>query len=202
MMKSACDQDCGKITPTPLLGDWRGLMVKKGPVGMFDMGEIDMKFGDSNLTITYPNKTQDIYDVSTTGFGKITLKKGDETYQVVYNTLANLKHTIAMGLSSYGKTAPESFKQGMISTKAESLVMWKCSSYGNKTCNFNDEMAALRRQLTAVGKPAFGNDDCNKYADCHKCITATEGNIKCGWCLGDTLDYKGIGKTSYKCGGF
>jgi len=76
-MKSACDQDCGKIVPTQLLGTWRGLMVKKGPVGMFDMGEIDMKFGDSNLTVTYPNKTQDIYDVSTTGFGKITLKKGD-----------------------------------------------------------------------------------------------------------------------------
>jgi len=107
-----------------------------------------------------------------------------------------------MGLSTFGHTAPESFKQGMISVKAESVVMWKCSSYGNKTCNFNDDSESLRRQLTAVGAPAFGNDDCNKYADCHKCITATEGNVKCGWCLGDTLNYKGIGKTSYKCGGF
>jgi len=33
------------------------------------MGEIDMIFGDKNLTIIYPNKTQDVYDVSTTGLG-------------------------------------------------------------------------------------------------------------------------------------
>jgi len=33
------------------------------------MGEIDMIFGAKNLTIVYPNKTQDVYDVSTTGGG-------------------------------------------------------------------------------------------------------------------------------------
>jgi hypothetical protein len=33
------------------------------------MGEIDMIFGEKNLTIVYPNKTQDVYDVSTAGLG-------------------------------------------------------------------------------------------------------------------------------------
>jgi len=45
-------------------------------------------------------------------------------------------------------------------------------------------------------------DACNKYPDCHTCITADEQGIKCGWCMGAFLDYKEQGLTKYKCGGF
>jgi len=107
-------------------------MVKKGPTGMFDMGEIDMKFGQNNLTVTYPNRTRDIYDVWTSGPSKFHLSKDGKNYTVTYQTLKSLKHTTAMGLSTYGEEAPNSFKEGMDSNRAESLVMWKCNSWATK----------------------------------------------------------------------
>lgn len=107
-------------------------MVKKGLTGVFDMGEIDMKFGMNNLTVTYPNRTRDIYDVWTSGPSKFHLSKDGKNYTVVYQTLKSLKHTTAMGLSTMGATAPPSFKDGMDSNNAESLVMWKCNSWATK----------------------------------------------------------------------
>jgi len=205
--KNTCDQSCGHITPANLLGTWRGLNVKNGMPGIFDMGEFDMVFGNNNLTVIYPNRTQVIYDVYTTNPGKFIISKDGKNVTVVYSTLKNLKHTIALGLSTYGTVdSPESFRQGMNSDKADNAVMWKCNAWGGDKCKFDvlnmDTELVGKRNLKAVGKAQFGNDDCNKFADCHACITAEEGGIKCGWCLGDTLDYKGIGKTSYKCGGF
>lgn len=181
-------------------------MVKKGLVGVFDMGEFDLIFGDKNLTVVYPNRTQVIYDVHTTTPGQFVITGTDgKNITVTYSTLKNLKHTIALGLSTFGtEEGPESFKQGMNSDKAESLVMWKCNAWGGDKCKFDHVFAdpSEKRQLKDIGPLAFGNDDCNKFADCHACITANEGDIKCGWCLGATLDYKGVGVTSYKCGGF
>jgi hypothetical protein len=129
MANATCSQECGHVTPTQLIGDWRGLMVKKGATGMFDMGEYDMKWGENNLTVTYPNKTNAIYDVFSLGPGKVRLSKDGQNYTITYQTLANLKHTIAMGISTFGKTAPESFKAGMSSSKALNVVMWKCTSW-------------------------------------------------------------------------
>lgn len=63
---NTCGQSCGHITPANLLGTWRGLNVKKGMTGIFDMGEFDLIFGNNNLTVVYPNRTQIIYDVWTT----------------------------------------------------------------------------------------------------------------------------------------
>lgn len=34
--------------------------------GNFMLGEFDMIFGDANLTVMFPNKTQKIFDVATT----------------------------------------------------------------------------------------------------------------------------------------
>lgn len=47
------------------------------------MGEIDLVFGDKNLTVKYPNRTQDVYDVATTGGSSLILQKGNETIKVV-----------------------------------------------------------------------------------------------------------------------
>jgi len=100
-----------------------------------------MIFGDKNLTIIYPNKTQDVYDVSTTGGVEMTLTKDDLKVNVAVNELANLKHTIAMGLSTFGpnQDAPSSFREGIITDRALSMTMWKCTSYGagDSKCNFN-----------------------------------------------------------------
>jgi hypothetical protein len=117
--------------------------------------------------------------------------------------LSNLKHTISIGISTYGADAPNSFKEGMNSMRALNLVMWKCVSWGSGQCKFDH--LALEAESNSKRKLAanLGADDgCNVYADCHQCITASVGGIKCGWCLGGTLDYKGIGPTSFKCGGF
>lgn len=73
MGKDGCSSQCGHVTPTQLLGNWRGLMVKNKMTGMFDMGEYDMKFGESNLTVTFPNRTNLIFDVYSTGPGKLRL---------------------------------------------------------------------------------------------------------------------------------
>ena len=55
---ASCGMNCGHFTPINLLGYWRGLMVKNHANGNFEMGEYDMHFGNTNLTLTYPNKTQ------------------------------------------------------------------------------------------------------------------------------------------------
>lgn len=177
-------------------------MAKEGEPNMFDMGEIDLIFGDQNLTVKYPNRTQDVYDVSTTGGNALVLQKGNDTIKVVHNVLAYLKHTTAMGLSTYGpgKEAPDSFKTGMSSDKALSLAMWKCNSWaGQGKCDFSNVTLAEPEPIVPVGRDS---DKCNEYGDCHSCIAASEGDVNCGWCLGGTLSYEGVGKTPYKCGGF
>ena len=68
-------------------------MAKEGEVNHFDMGEIDLIFGDKNLTVKYPNRTQNVYDVATTGGSSLILQKGNATIKVVHNVLAYLKHT-------------------------------------------------------------------------------------------------------------
>jgi len=179
-------------------------MAKEGEVNMFDMGEIDLIFGDKNLTVKYPNRTQDIYDVATTGGDNLILQKGNDTIRVVHNILAYLKHTTAAGLSTFGpnKTAPDSFKSGMSSDKALSLTMWKCNSWaGNGTCDFSNTTSEVALAVPEL-KHVDAGDKCNEYGDCHSCIAANSGNVDCGWCLGGSLSYEGIGKTPYKCGGF
>lgn len=114
-IKEACTAACGHITPQELLGTWRGLMAKEGEAQNFDMGEFDLVFGDKNLTVKYPNRTQDVFDVATTGGSTLILQKAGHEIKVVHNVLAYLKHTQAAGLSTYGwdKDAPDSFRQGM-----------------------------------------------------------------------------------------
>jgi len=50
-------------------------MAKKGAPPHFDMGEIDLVFGDKNLTVIYPNRTQNIYDVATTEVAFLFFKR-------------------------------------------------------------------------------------------------------------------------------
>jgi len=182
-------------------------MAKEGEPKMFDMGEIDLVFGDKNLTVKYPNRTQDIYDVATTGGDSLVLQKGNETIKVVHNILAYLKHTTAAGLSTFGpgKDAPDSFKAGMSSDDALSLTMWRCNSWaGAGKCDFSNTTAAAEA-AAAAAVPAVAvdaSDKCNEYGDCHSCIGAKTADVTCGWCLGGTLSYAGVGKTPYKCGGF
>ena len=67
--------------------------MKQGQPNNFDMGEMDMVFDDKNLTIIYPNGTQDVYDVATTGGASLILQKGETVIKAVNNELAMLKHT-------------------------------------------------------------------------------------------------------------
>jgi len=208
-IKEACNAECGHITPQELLGVWRGLMAKEGKPENFDMGEFDLIFGDKNLTVKYPNRTQEIYDVATTGGSTLILQKGNHTINIVHNVLAYLKHTQAMGLSTFGedKPAPDSFRRGMESDKAVDFIMWKCNSWGGDgTCHFRNktnEVEALPEPAQEVVAVTSGNatDECNSFGDCHTCIGQHEG-VRCGWCLGGTLSYRGVGKTVFKCGGF
>lgn len=112
MIEAACNASCGKITPVNMLGNWRGLMVKKLTKGEFDMGEFDMKFGDSNMTLTWPNKTQQVFDVASTGFAmRLTEVTTGLVYQAISNQIATLKYTTANGFATMGagKKAPDSF---------------------------------------------------------------------------------------------
>lgn len=58
-------------------------MVKEGGLSDFDMGEFDLVFGEKNLTVNYPNRTQSIYDVSSFEGNKLILEKGDQKITVV-----------------------------------------------------------------------------------------------------------------------
>jgi hypothetical protein len=88
--------------------------------------------------------------------------------------------------------------------------MWKCNTWGGSdTCKFSnktkEEIASTDLpQPTEVAVVTEGdgpNDECNSFGDCHTCIGEHEG-VRCGWCLGGTLSYRGVGKTVFKCGGF
>jgi hypothetical protein len=118
-------------------------MAKEGKPENFDMGEFDLIFGDKNLTVKYPNRTQEIYDVATTGGSTLILQKGNHTINIVHNVLAYLKHTQAMGLSTFGedKPAPDSFRR-----------VWKpikplTSSCGNATHGEEMEPAISETRL-------------------------------------------------------
>lgn len=187
-------------------------MAKEGEAKNFDMGEFDLVFGDKNLTVKYPNRTQDVFDVATTGGSTLILQKGGHEIKVVHNVLAYLKHTQAAGLSTFGwdKDAPDSFRQGMETNKAADFVMWKCNTWGGSdTCKFSnktkEEIASTDLpQPTEVAVVTEGDgpdDECNSFGDCHTCIGEHQG-VRCGWCLGGTLSYRGVGKTVFKCGGF
>jgi len=135
----------------------------------------------------------------------MTLTKDDVKVNVAVNELANLKHTIAMGLSTFGpgQDAPASFREGFITEKALSMTMWKCTSYGSdkSKCSFNSTQAEALTQLATQAPEDI--DGCNKYPTCHTCINATTPDgLQCGWCLGGTLNYKDHGNTTFKCGGF
>ena len=200
MIDKACNASCGKITPVNLLGPWRGLMVKEKMKGQFVMGEFDMLFGDSNMTFTWPNKTQQVFDVATSGFAmRLTDAATGDVYQVINNEIAYLKYTQAMGFATKGagKPAPDSFGGAMKDTESTAFVMWKCNGHKDK-CDFspmNEAVEELRDEPNDL-------DACNKYPTCHECITASTGNIKCGWCQGGTLNYKEGGQTKFKCGGY
>lgn len=80
--------------------------------------------------------------------------------------------------------------------------MWKCNTWGGKgTCDFSNTTVSTPVAVPEV-KASAENDHCNEYGDCHTCISASVGGVSCGWCLGGTLSYQGVGKTPYKCGGF
>jgi hypothetical protein len=101
--------------------------------------------------------------------------------------------------------AVDSFKQAMIDTESTAFVMWKCNGKDKTKCDFNPGMDAeyLGDQLMKKYKLKDDIiDSCNKYPDCHSCITASEQDNKCGWCMGAYLDYKDKGLTKFKCGGY
>lgn len=103
MLDKACNAACGKITPINLIGNWRGLMVKEKMNGQFVMGEFDMKFGNDNMTLTWPNKTQQLFDVATTGFAlRFTDVTTGKVYKAINNEIASLKYTQAMGFATKG----------------------------------------------------------------------------------------------------
>jgi len=188
MIGKACDASCGKITPSNLLGPWRGLMVKEKTKGQFDMGEFDMLFGDSNMTFTWPNKTQQVFDVATSGFAmRLTDVASGDVYQVINNEIAYLKHTQAMGFATKGpgKGAPDSFQGAMKDTESTAFVFWKCVGSNKDVCDFSPTAEAVEEL-----RGPYDLDACNKYPTCHECITASEGGVKCGWCQGGTLNYK------------
>lgn len=83
-----------------------------------------------------------------------------------------------------GQDAPDSFGGAMKDTESTAWVMWRCTS-GKEQCDFSQTGDELLDELRAP----LDIDACNKYPDCHSCISAKEGDVKCGWCQGGTLNY-------------
>jgi hypothetical protein len=61
---------------------------------------------------------------------------------------------------------------------------------------------ALDVMFVAAADEPNDQDLCNKFETCASCINADEHNIMCGFCLGGFLSYEGVGKTTFKCGGY
>jgi len=77
-------------------------------------------------------------------------------------------------------------------------VLSACNSW-SKACDFSPVAAA---PVSLISLFETEEDPCNVYNDCHSCITASLHDVKCGWCMGGTLDYKTRGKTNFHCGGY
>jgi len=93
----------------------------------------------------------------------------------------------------------------MTDTVSTAWVMWKCNQKDKTKCDFSGGMNLEylgNELLLKYSQPEIDEDACNKYPDCHSCITAREDSVKCGWCMGAFLDYKDAGLTKFKCGGF
>ena len=116
-------------------------MVKEGDQSNFDMGEFDLMFGERNLTVKYPNRTQSIYDVASIGDDRMILQKGDQKIMLVQNALAYLKHTVAAGFTFGADSgSPDAQGEGMKSDTTQDLVMWRCQNWGgNQTCSFGNK---------------------------------------------------------------
>lgn len=84
----------------------------------------------------------------------------------------------------------------MKDTESTAWVMWKCNGNDKTKCDFSP------KQLADELRGPNDIDSCNKYPDCHSCITARDGDVLCGWCQGGTLNYKDAGQTKFKCGGY
>ena len=126
-------------------------MVKNLTKGNFMMGEFDMNFGDSNMTFTWPNKTQQLFDVATSGFSmRLTDVTTGAVYEVINNEIANLKYTLAMGFATKGpgKGAPDSFMGAMKDQDSTAFVFWKCRGADKTKCDFSDmnEIEELREE--------------------------------------------------------
>lgn len=84
-----------------------------------------------------------------------------------------------------------------------SLTMWRCNQWGGQgTCDFSNKTDPNPPPAPVEALAPDSKDECNQNGDCHTCIGASKGDVRCGWCLGGTLSYAGIGNTPYKCGGF
>lgn len=93
----------------------------------------------------------------------------------------------------------------MADSQSYASVFWKCSTGSSKDqCDFRNVGLNLD-ELDIEDPLSFapnGGDACNKFPDCHSCITAREGDIRCGWCQGGNLTYEDVGLTKFKCGGY
>ena len=102
-------------------------MVKEMTKGQFVMGEFDMHFGDANMTFTWPNLTQQVFDVATSGYAIRLTDSDGGVYDVINNEIASLKYTQAMGFATKGKGkgAPDSFIGAMKDTESTAFVYWR-----------------------------------------------------------------------------
>jgi hypothetical protein len=217
-----CQGGCTNSTPPELQGKvYRGLAAHKG----FATGEWDYQFQGSNQ-ITIRDPAGDVHKgtVSTIN-GVLTIKLTDgaqagKTMKAIQPLLNNGEETDTMALAfgDYNQDQPTDLADAMLGKGKRVHILHKCkdntAAAGGK-CDFTPAMTDSDSEDAApltlspsnpfnIYAGALGaSDGCNAFTTCDKCINASAGGLKCGWCMGGTIKYNDTSMpTGMQCGGF
>jgi len=212
--KTACDANCptkpqNHTTPYELRGVWRGLAIQNG----YAAGEWTANISKNTTTIFQPDGT--VYFSGLTSTYAPTGSGSGESQLWVTSTDGKLKGTIKLLYTDYGlepelsylalavdesllSTPPKDYDSAMTATSDKVLGMYKCKS-DSTNCKFhlkNTPVASRGRALqSATG------DKCNAYMDCKSCLSATAGDLTCGWCT-TPVEYVNVTGAKYQCAGW
>jgi len=170
--QSLCIETCGKpsnVTPTELLGDYRGVMVNQGYV----KGEWTAQIQDSQFYIKDPKGAIWIKGTIATYNSELWLATNKGTFRTIYS-MVQLPEVIQLSwaFGPVGGASAPTWESGM--SNGPTFEFSKCLSTVG-LCKWNLNMGV--RKMLAKEQDVI--DPCSKYPTCRQCIAALD---YCGWC--------------------
>jgi hypothetical protein len=203
-----CNSTCGNVTP-PELQDrvFRGVQAHKdfSTDATVGQGEFDFVFKGHTLTIRNPAGKTSTGNVVSEGPGAIAVDMSGTTLRFSVAGSNQGDETTTVVLATAGPNQPQTDAKAAMALPGTNhpavFVLSQCVPWKQK-CDFSSVEADEVSLLALFGVDDDEEDACNQYDTCHTCIQGSAANLKCGWCMGGTLNYKTRGQTSFHCGGY